>query len=120
MKRVGESQNQNTYYILDCYEACLVMSRIKSISFLAMEKATRVKILEICLVSPPQEKTTTQTSLSLTFFELLWLRLPPVERLFFYEFPNQTISFFDTILPNLKHSLSLTLQHFLPLCCVLF
>ncbi|KAG4911721.1 hypothetical protein AAZX31_19G028300 [Glycine max] len=83
----------------------------------AMEQPTSVKVLEFCSLAPPQKTTTTNpttpTSLPLTFFDLLWLRSPPVERLFFYEFPNQTISFFDTILPNLKHSLSLTLQHFL-------
>jgi len=78
-----------------------------------------VKVLQVCTVAPSQGATTNSstpiTSLPLTFFDLLWLRSPPVERLFFYQLPNPTISFFDTILPNLKHSLSLTLQHFLPL-----
>ncbi|XP_004507302.1 phenolic glucoside malonyltransferase 1-like [Cicer arietinum] len=77
------------------------------------------KIVEVCNIEPIHETTESfqsPTSLPLTFFDLLWLRFPPVERLFFYEFTkNSTISFYDSILPNLKHSLSLTLQHFLPL-----
>ncbi|KAK7266289.1 hypothetical protein RIF29_18932 [Crotalaria pallida] len=71
-----------------------------------------LKVVEVCLVQPPQGTT---TSLPLTFFDILWLRFPPVERLFFYEFPHPPSSFFDSLLPTLKHSLQLTLQHFLPL-----
>ncbi|KAJ1381941.1 Transferase [Sesbania bispinosa] len=75
-----------------------------------MAQSTSLKVHQLCSLSPPHE--TTQTSLPFTFFDSLWLRLPPVERLFFYEYPNPTSSFFDSVLPNLKHSLSLTLQHF--------
>ncbi|XP_027358811.1 phenolic glucoside malonyltransferase 1-like [Abrus precatorius] len=78
-----------------------------------MAQSTTLKVHQVCSVSPPQE--TSPTSLPFTFYDVLWLRLPPVERLFFYEFLNPTISFFDSILPNLKHSLSLTLQHFFPI-----
>jgi hypothetical protein len=46
---------------------------------------------------------------------ILWLRLPPVQRIFFYEFPHQTSLFFNTLLPKLKRSLSHTLFHFYPL-----
>ncbi|CAJ1947122.1 unnamed protein product [Sphenostylis stenocarpa] len=83
-----------------------------------MEQLTSVKVLQVCTVTPSQGATTnssTPTSLPLTCYDIIWLRLPPVKRLFFYELPNPTISFFDSILPNLKNSLSLTLQHFLPL-----
>ncbi|XP_057447733.1 phenolic glucoside malonyltransferase 1-like [Lotus japonicus] len=76
------------------------------------------RIVEVCSVAPLQgsaTSTTTPTSLPLTFFDLFWLRFPPVERLFFYHFPHSTSSFFDSVLPTLKHSLSITLQHFLPL-----
>ncbi|AES77682.1 anthocyanidin 3-O-glucoside-6-O-malonyltransferase, putative [Medicago truncatula] len=52
-----------------------------------------------------------ETSLPLTFFDILWLRLPPVQRIFFYEFPHQTSLFFNTLLPKLNQSLSLTLSH---------
>ncbi|XP_027358082.1 phenolic glucoside malonyltransferase 1-like [Abrus precatorius] len=74
------------------------------------------KVVQVCSVAPLQGPTlsTTPTSLPLTFFDLLWLRFPPVERLFFYSFPHSSSSFFDSVLPALKHSLSLTLQHFLP------
>ncbi|CAL9018584.1 unnamed protein product [Prunus brigantina] len=53
-----------------------------------------------------------------TFFDLFWLRFPPFQLIFFYELPpssHSTPLFFDSILPKLKASLSLTLQHFLPL-----
>ncbi|KAK7381246.1 hypothetical protein VNO78_33783 [Psophocarpus tetragonolobus] len=86
-----------------------------------MEQAKSVKVLEVCSVAPSQGTPTTTTNsstptrLPLTFYDLQFLRLPPFENLFFYEFSNPTTpSFFDSILPNLKHSLSLTLQHFLP------
>ncbi|KAK7266570.1 hypothetical protein RIF29_19219 [Crotalaria pallida] len=78
-----------------------------------MDQQKTVKVIEVCLVQPP--KGATPTSLPLTFFDLLWLRFPPSERLFIYEFPHPTSSFFDSVLPNLKHSLQLTLEHFLPL-----
>ncbi|MED6218453.1 hypothetical protein PIB30_026676 [Stylosanthes scabra] len=73
-----------------------------------------IKVHQVYKVTPSQTTTTT-TTLPLTYFDLLWTRLPPVERLFFYQLPNPTISFFDSLLPNLKHSLELTLQHFFPL-----
>ncbi|KAK7271850.1 hypothetical protein RJT34_28087 [Clitoria ternatea] len=73
-----------------------------------------LKVLQVSSIAPAGE--TSPITLPFTYFDLLWLRLPPVERLFFYPFPNPPSSFFHSILPKLKHSLSLTLQHFLPLC----
>jgi len=74
--------------------------------------ATSLKVHKVLSIAPPSE--TFPTTFPFTFFDSLWLRIPPVERLFFYEVPNvSTTSFFDSILPNLKHSLELTLQHFL-------
>jgi isoflavone 7-O-glucoside-6''-O-malonyltransferase len=77
------------------------------------------KVVEVCNVEPFDEPTkhsqSAPTSLPLTFFDLLWLRFPPVEYLYFYELTKSTTFFYETLLPNLKHSLSLTLQHFLPL-----
>jgi len=75
-------------------------------------------VVQVCNIEPFLDTTKpfpSQTSLPLTFFDLLWLRFPPVECLFFYELTNSTTFFYDTLLPNLKHSLSLTLQYFLPL-----
>ncbi|XP_059451943.1 malonyl-CoA:anthocyanidin 5-O-glucoside-6''-O-malonyltransferase-like [Corylus avellana] len=76
-----------------------------------------VKILEVFRVSPQPTSpgSASPSSLPLTLFDLLWLRFPPVQRVFFYEIPPTNASFLDSILPKLKHSLSLTLQHYLPL-----
>ncbi|XP_050215466.1 phenolic glucoside malonyltransferase 1-like [Mercurialis annua] len=77
-----------------------------------------VKILEACQVPPSFDSpdSAKEFSLPLTFFDLFWLRFPPVERLYFYQLTNSTPDFFNSvILPKLKHSLSLTLLHFLPL-----
>ncbi|TKY65084.1 Phenolic glucoside malonyltransferase 1 [Spatholobus suberectus] len=75
-----------------------------------------IKIHDHCTVAPPP--ATPQTSLSLTFFDLFWLRFHPVERIFFYTLPtpeSHPSTFFSKVVPNLKTSLSRTLQHFPPL-----
>ncbi|XP_020234927.1 phenolic glucoside malonyltransferase 1 [Cajanus cajan] len=72
-----------------------------------------IKIYDHSRVSPPT--STLQTSLSLTFFDLFWLRLYPVERIFFYTLPtplSHPSTFFNHVVPTLKTSLSHTLQHF--------
>ncbi|XP_027349536.1 phenolic glucoside malonyltransferase 1-like [Abrus precatorius] len=76
-----------------------------------------MKIVEDFSVKPTSasEELPTQTSLPLTFFDILWLRLPPVQRVFFYEFPHPPSLFFSTLLPKLSHSLALTLGYFFPL-----
>ncbi|TKY65085.1 Phenolic glucoside malonyltransferase 1 [Spatholobus suberectus] len=76
-----------------------------------------IKIHEHCLVAPPSA-TATHFSLPLTFFDLIWLRFHPVERIFFYalSLPHSDPSFFfEKVVPKLKASLSQTLQRFLPL-----
>ncbi|KAK4280328.1 hypothetical protein QN277_011964 [Acacia crassicarpa] len=73
-----------------------------------------LKIHESCKIGPPCE--TELSSEPLTFFDVLWFKLHPSERLYFYSFPSHANSFFfDTLIPKLKRSLSLTLDHFLPL-----
>ncbi|KAI8534127.1 hypothetical protein RHMOL_Rhmol10G0064400 [Rhododendron molle] len=76
-----------------------------------------VKVLDVCKVAPTPHtpNSTTQTSLPLTFFDIQWLRFPPTQRLFFHKFPCPETTLIDTILPKLKHSLSVTLQHYIPL-----
>ncbi|KAJ1421508.1 Transferase [Sesbania bispinosa] len=76
-----------------------------------------MKIVEVFNVAPASgsNELPSKTSLPLTFFDLLWLRLPPVQRIFFYEFPHPTPLFYDTLLPKLKQSLALTLGYFYPL-----
>ncbi|KAI4352459.1 hypothetical protein L6164_006709 [Bauhinia variegata] len=82
-----------------------------------MASADSLKIHELCKVSPP---SASNFSLPLTFSDLLWMRFHPVERLFFYSLPqldsdSDPSFFFHSLIPKLKHSLSLTLKHFLPL-----
>ncbi|XP_028796610.1 malonyl-CoA:anthocyanidin 5-O-glucoside-6''-O-malonyltransferase-like [Neltuma alba] len=73
-----------------------------------------MKIAEVCSVEPPSSAAAPM-SLPLTFFDIRWLRFPPLECLFFYQYPHPPSSFFHHLLPKLKHSFSLTLQHYLPL-----
>nr|XP_011467880.1 PREDICTED: phenolic glucoside malonyltransferase 1-like [Fragaria vesca subsp. vesca] len=81
---------------------------------MAQPNSNSVKVVEVCRVDPqpcsPDSPIPDHFSLPLTFFDIHWLRLKPIQRVFFYE-----TSSIDTIIPKLKTSLSLTLQHFLPL-----
>ncbi|XXG39042.1 hypothetical protein AAC387_Pa01g0102 [Persea americana] len=82
-----------------------------------MAPPNTVEVLELSRVAPPPGSVS-EASLPLTFFDVFWIVLPPVQRLFFYEFSptNTTTShFFNSLLPHLKHSLSLALQLFYPL-----
>ncbi|XVE63640.1 hypothetical protein DITRI_Ditri07aG0036100 [Diplodiscus trichospermus] len=75
-----------------------------------------LKVVEdVSHVSPPPGSVPT-TVLPLTFFDIMFLGSSgsPIRCLFFYEFPFPTLHFMQTTLPNLKTSLSLTLQHFFP------
>ncbi|XP_027928466.1 phenolic glucoside malonyltransferase 1-like [Vigna unguiculata] len=76
-----------------------------------------MKVVEVESIAPSSEskELPTEASFALTFFDILWLRLPPVQRVFFYEFHHPSDVFFDTLLPKLKRSLSLALGHFYPL-----
>ncbi|XP_022964921.1 malonyl-CoA:anthocyanidin 5-O-glucoside-6''-O-malonyltransferase-like [Cucurbita moschata] len=84
-----------------------------------MDDLPSVKIIEICKVAPPPPEAScaavVPSSLPLTFFDMIWLRFHPVQRLFFYELPSNDISCIDEIVPKLKKSLALTLRHYLPL-----
>lgn len=70
-------------------------------------------VLENCRISPPPA-TVGERSLPLTFFDTIWLLFFPIQQVFFYEFPHSKQHFIQTIIPKLKHSLSITLQHFFP------
>jgi hypothetical protein len=76
-----------------------------------MAESFTVKVLEHCYVFPPPNSAP-ETSLPLTFFDIPWLFFSPGQPLFFYEYPYPTSFFTSTTLPNLKHSLSLALQHY--------
>ncbi|XP_047944262.1 malonyl-coenzyme:anthocyanin 5-O-glucoside-6'''-O-malonyltransferase-like [Salvia hispanica] len=70
-------------------------------------------VLETCGISPPPGSAA-DLSLPLCFFDIIWLHYHPIRRLLFYNHPCSEAEFLNTIVPNLKHSLSLTLKHFLP------
>nr|XP_043611838.1 malonyl-coenzyme A:anthocyanin 3-O-glucoside-6''-O-malonyltransferase-like [Erigeron canadensis] len=69
--------------------------------------------LERCRVSAPP-KTVGERTLTPTFMDLLNISVHPVNRVYLYEFPHSTSHFIKTLIPKLKHSLSITLQHFFP------
>ncbi|KAI3464101.1 hypothetical protein Pfo_020764 [Paulownia fortunei] len=71
-------------------------------------------IVEQCQVAPSSGAATEQL-LPLLHFDTVWLPFHPLENLFFYSFQCSESHFLDTIVPNLKNSLSLTLKHFPPL-----
>ncbi|KAJ4901795.1 Coumaroyl-CoA:anthocyanidin 3-O-glucoside-6''-O-coumaroyltransferase 1 [Raphanus sativus] len=72
-----------------------------------------LNILETSHISP-LKGTVPSTTLPLTFFDAPWLTLPLGESLFFFSYQNSTERFLRDYLPNLKQSLSVTLQHFFP------
>nr|XP_043608142.1 malonyl-coenzyme A:anthocyanin 3-O-glucoside-6''-O-malonyltransferase-like [Erigeron canadensis] len=78
-----------------------------------MDTTPNLTLIEDCRISPPPG-TVGHRSLPLTFFDTTWLLFPPVHHLFFYDFPHSKSHFVETVVPNLKHSLSLTLRHFFP------
>ncbi|XP_047338861.1 malonyl-CoA:anthocyanidin 5-O-glucoside-6''-O-malonyltransferase-like [Impatiens glandulifera] len=82
-----------------------------------------MKVIEVFKVAPAP--TTSPATISdnyfpLTFFDALWLRFPPTQRVFFYQIKDLSFSLFsDDILPKLKHALSLTLQYYPQLAGIL-
>ncbi|PVH36924.1 hypothetical protein PAHAL_6G199400 [Panicum hallii] len=74
----------------------------------------RLRFRDTALVPPsPLPPSPPECSLPLTFFDILWLPFPPVERLFLYRLaPDADV---PAILSNLKESLSLAVHAFYPL-----
>uniref|UniRef100_A0A7N0V9A5 Uncharacterized protein n=1 Tax=Kalanchoe fedtschenkoi TaxID=63787 RepID=A0A7N0V9A5_KALFE len=73
-----------------------------------------MKVVERHSVAPPPGSVPS-TTLPLSFLDILWLVVKPVQRTFLYRLPSlSTPHFLQNILPNLKHSLSLALLHFFP------
>ncbi|KAD7117452.1 hypothetical protein E3N88_04720 [Mikania micrantha] len=70
-------------------------------------------VVDTCRISPPPA-TVGNRSMPLTFFDIIFLHHFPINQLFFYESPHPISHFMQTIVPNLKHSLSITLQHMFP------
>lgn len=73
-----------------------------------------VKVLDQSRLAPPSGSVE-ETSLPLTFFDVLWVPIQPVRRVFFFEFSGSKTHFLTTHLPNIKRSLSFALQLFYPL-----
>ncbi|XP_059638614.1 anthocyanin 5-aromatic acyltransferase-like [Cornus florida] len=74
-----------------------------------------MNVIEHCRISPPPGTVADQL-LPLTFFDIPFIPLPHIQKLLFYEFHHHSKTHFtDTLIPHLKHSLSLTLKHFFPL-----
>ncbi|KAL3508548.1 hypothetical protein ACH5RR_027949 [Cinchona calisaya] len=74
-----------------------------------------VTMLENSQVSPPPNTMPTVLSLPLTFFDIPCMQIHQVQLLLLYELPNANKThLLQTIIPDLKQSLSLTLKHYLP------
>ncbi|KAK7401990.1 hypothetical protein VNO78_13909 [Psophocarpus tetragonolobus] len=80
-----------------------------------MEAARAQNLVEKFKVAPTSVPVRTNSSLPLTFLDLPIAGPIYVKRQFFYKYPYSTEHFCETTLSTLKHSLSLTLQHFFPL-----
>ncbi|CDY37881.1 BnaC04g31250D [Brassica napus] len=73
-----------------------------------------LNVIDVSRVTPSDSPE--PFTLSLTFFDLLWYKLHPVQRVIFYRLADATRPFFDSVIvPNLKSSLSSSLSHYLPL-----
>ncbi|XP_047946231.1 malonyl-coenzyme:anthocyanin 5-O-glucoside-6'''-O-malonyltransferase-like [Salvia hispanica] len=70
-------------------------------------------VLERCTIQPPPH--TPELTLPLLHFDITWLYFHPVHRLLFFNHPCSKSHFLQSILPQIKHSLSQTLFHFPPL-----
>lgn len=74
----------------------------------------RLRVVDTALVTPAGPALP-PLSLPLTFFDVKWLHLPPVERVFFYRLSSPEAANVDTILAAFKDSLSQALRVFYPL-----
>jgi Transferase family len=78
-----------------------------------MAAAPSLRVIETTQISPPAGSVP-ETSIPLTFFDVVWLNSTPVQRLFSYPYQANTLEFTSTCLPALKSSLSVALQSFYP------
>ncbi|XP_041995982.1 malonyl-coenzyme:anthocyanin 5-O-glucoside-6'''-O-malonyltransferase-like [Salvia splendens] len=70
-------------------------------------------VIETCRI-PPSQGAAAELFLPLSFYDMTWLHFNHTRRLVFYNHPCSEAEFSNTIVPNLKHSLSLALKHYLP------
>lgn len=71
-----------------------------------------VSVLEHGYIPPPLDHSDTEKLLHLTFFDMFWLNWPPLSRVYFYDLPCSKAEFTQTIVPQLKKSLAMTLKHY--------
>ncbi|KAI3470283.1 hypothetical protein Pfo_026946 [Paulownia fortunei] len=71
-------------------------------------------VLEHSKISPPPDSVP-EFSLPIVFFDMVWYDFQANQSVLFFQFPCSKSHFLDTIVPDLKSSLSLALSHFLPL-----
>ncbi|WVZ69265.1 hypothetical protein U9M48_018078 [Paspalum notatum var. saurae] len=77
----------------------------------ASSSSPRLRVVDTTLARP--SLSLPETSLPLTFFDIIWLHSPPVERLFFYRLaPDADVA---AIISKLKDSLQKAVQAFYPL-----
>lgn len=69
-------------------------------------------VLETCRVPPPPGAAA-ELTLPLTYLDVPWINFIPIRRLLFYSHPCSELHFTETVVPQLKRSLSLTLKHYL-------
>ncbi|XP_047940883.1 malonyl-coenzyme:anthocyanin 5-O-glucoside-6'''-O-malonyltransferase-like [Salvia hispanica] len=69
-------------------------------------------VIETCRI-PPSLGAATELFLPLSFYDMTWLHLNHTRRLVFYNHTCSEAEFSNTVVPNLKHSLSLTVKHYL-------
>ncbi|KAL3618159.1 hypothetical protein CASFOL_038480 [Castilleja foliolosa] len=70
-----------------------------------------INIVENCQIAPSSRAPAEQL-LKLLHFDMLWLLSSPLKILVFYDLSCSESYFLDTVVPNLKNSLSLSLKHF--------
>ncbi|KAH0708818.1 hypothetical protein KY284_010245 [Solanum tuberosum] len=68
-------------------------------------------MIEQCQVAPPP-CSAAELTLRLTYFDHTWLSFGRNRRILFYNLPISKPDFVQTIIPSLKHSLSLALKYY--------
>ncbi|CAH2079826.1 unnamed protein product [Thlaspi arvense] len=75
-----------------------------------------IKILRVSYSTDSSLDSLNSLNLTLTFFDLPWINLPPIQRVIFYRLLQlSTESFHSLIIPKLERSLSLVLHRYSPL-----
>lgn len=76
---------------------------------------SNIVVLEQCQVAPSPHGGAAKKLLPLLDFDVIFLRFPLVQLVLFYNVDCSKLDFLETIVPNLKKSLSIVLKHFYPL-----